>query len=184
VRIAHRDTLSGSSVDDLLNEDPEKERLSPGTGTKSTSLRNRGESITISSGSTSARTKMYMMLQDERVFDEFMSVLLKEHCAECMLSVIEFTQFRDQIKEMIQKAESFVRTSSDTGEFTLPYTDTFPLSGIVFGPNTADEGNDKIEDHDSNEYGAIAETDEIDSPSYTLVDYKKIARKLWDNISG
>lgn len=58
-------------------------------------------------GDSSVRTQMRHILYERKMFDGFMRRLLDEYCAECLLSVVEFTQFKDRIlKEKLQKNQN------------------------------------------------------------------------------
>jgi len=163
----------------------------------------RGESETLSGGGMCARSKMKRTLRDERVFSEFMTILLREYCAECLLSVIEFVQFREHLIRTLRAAECLPRTfSTPSAEeeadrvcaalwihdeledyfIELPDTDSFPRSGIVYRLH-GDEG-DVVEgngggNEEADECGHRLKRDSVSDEAYTVAEYKAIARKLW-----
>merc|ERR1719419_309077 len=79
------------------------------------------------SAQRTARNAMQSVLSDGELFQGFMLWLIGEYAAECLLSVIEFVQFKER---MWREHESAL---TELGPNTLTLPKTLPTSSIVSG---------------------------------------------------
>jgi len=89
--------------------------------------------------SLNEKIKMRVLLEDKKSFDLFMAYCASEHCIECVLSLIEMTQFKEAVQHHLEEVEQRGNEVADEiaheeDSFVLPdrskYTD-FPRSEIV-----------------------------------------------------
>jgi len=175
-----------------MDELEERRTLTPRRFVSGTRLRGESETLSSSNG-VCARSKMKRALRDERVFSEFMAILLREYCAECMLSVIEFVQFRQHLIRTMRASECLTTSPPSTEDelgalglwineeredyfIELPDTDSFPRSAIVYRLNGGGDGDGNEEE---NESGCRLKRDSVSDEAYSVTEYKAIARRLW-----
>ena len=61
----------------------------------------------VNSEATRVRREIKSVMINEALFDAFMDNLFSEYCAECLLSIVEFIQFRNRIKNDFEKEIEF-----------------------------------------------------------------------------
>ena len=95
------------------------------------------QSLTRETESTSRSNETFdSILKTEELFDAFMVHLFKEYCAECLLSIIEFNQFKERLFEANEKDSGTTAFEEEPLEFYKSLT----RSHIVYN-----SGDDYIE---------------------------------------
>ena len=86
------------------------------------------DSTDVTSEATRLRQEIRNIIKNPDLFDAFMQLLLNEYCAECLLSIVEFTQFKNKMKDEFNDYEF-----EDDEDFLIEIPEKMIKSTIVYG---------------------------------------------------
>ena len=85
------------------------------------------ENAAFNKEATALRREIKDFIRDPEMFDAFMQHLLNEYCGECLLSIVEFTQYKTKMKEEFEDIEF-----EDDEEIMIELPEKMVKSKIVY----------------------------------------------------
>eukprot|EP01084_Bolivina_argentea_P063589 116064_1 len=125
--------------------------------------------------------KMRVVLNNEKSFDLFMAHCGSEHCTECVLSMIEIIQFKEEVyKVLVKNGKSDIVSHYNGLEDTFTLPQNCPQSDIVF---TLDTNLKQVAYALFHKYIAVGCDWEINLDYFTRRKYNRLfaSEEKWEN---